>query len=358
MSSLSAPSLPNERLFHSPALCSPESCLKSIFGSFAWHNSGFLSLAAHWLEQPLSWTATKRVNHQLRLSGEASLPGWGVPRSSSYRAHAARRRRWALDTWCGCGLYSVSSISPRHSAPARNRPAQQAPRGRGPSRRRLRARPLRRPRPHEASAPQLHRQGVRGPPAAPAPPRAQMPQALPPAHPRSRLRTRPCFHLSEPASLSSSPCSSYLDSCSEILLITFIFPLKMTILGDIYICSYIFPLFTHRETETGGQVTCLKSSSVISIRSKSSIGIGPTGPARLGTRGPQPPGSPPPRPTLCLRPAAVIAATDNASGLRWGFPCFFPGCTSHLNILILMPERISLLTFLFIRLGSLDALND
>ena len=34
--------------------------------------------------------------------------------------------RWALDSRCGCGFYTVSSISPRHSAPARNGPAQQA----------------------------------------------------------------------------------------------------------------------------------------------------------------------------------------------------------------------------------------
>lgn len=49
---------PNERLFHSPAdlitrLCSPESCLKSIFGSFL----GITRVSSVWqltCEQPLS----------------------------------------------------------------------------------------------------------------------------------------------------------------------------------------------------------------------------------------------------------------------------------------------------------------
>lgn len=44
---------PNERLFHSPALCSPESCLKSIFGLFL----GITQVSSVWqltCEQPLS----------------------------------------------------------------------------------------------------------------------------------------------------------------------------------------------------------------------------------------------------------------------------------------------------------------
>ena len=41
------------------------------------------------------------------------------------------------------------------------------------------------------------------------------------------------------------------------------------------VCVCVFPLFTYRETEIGGQVTCLKSGSIISIRSKPSIRIGP-----------------------------------------------------------------------------------
>ena len=115
------------------------------------------------------------------------------------------------------------------------------------------------------------------------------------------------------------------------------------------VCIYIFPFFTYRETEIGGQVTCLKSSSIISIRSKPSIRIGPTGGARLGPRSPTlgPPASP--APGGWRHAIQADFAMDSP---------VFPGRTSHLNTLILMPEGISLLTFLFIGLGSLDALND
>lgn len=108
---------------------------------------------------------------------------------------------------------------------------------------------------------------------------------------------------------------------------------------------YIFPLFTHRETETGGQATCLKSSSVTS-----------TDPSPVSGSGPQDqPAWAPAAPRRASRlPRCVCLTTHNAGGLRWDSPVL-PGCTSHLNILILMPEGISLLTFLFIRLGSLDA---
>lgn len=82
-------------------------------------------------------------------------------------------RRWALDTWCGCGLYSVSSISPRHSAPARNRPAQQARPGTRSSAQAVTGRDPLPARPHRRLH-RLHRQRVRAAPCLPPPRRPEL----------------------------------------------------------------------------------------------------------------------------------------------------------------------------------------
>lgn len=138
-----------------------------------------------------------------------------IPRSSSCRAHAARGARWRHWTWCGCGLYSVSSISPRHSAPARNRPAQQARPGTRHQRRRCTGRDPLRPRPHGLPH-RLHRQGSGALPACRPHARRRCPRALPPAHPRSRLRCGPAFTSLNPllfllrlAALTWTPALKY-----------------------------------------------------------------------------------------------------------------------------------------------------
>lgn len=213
-------------------------------------------------------TAIKRVSRQLRAPGKASLPGWTSPWSCSLPGtpSSCAERRWAVDTRRGRQLLLCPFNRPSALSPSQNRPALQAWRGtRSSAQAATRPDRLLAPAPQvsEASAPSAWQRapnggrGLGSPDCLPAPrrppPRAQITQALPSLHPRSSLCTSPCSHrppLSEPASLSSSPCSSYLDSCSEIHINHFYLSFENdTPGGYIQIFLYIFLLFTYLETE-------------------------------------------------------------------------------------------------------------
>lgn len=190
------------------------------------------------------------------------------PGPAPCRVHPARAQSGAGQWTPGVvgSFSSVLSTGPRHSAPHGTSPHCRLGGGHGHRHRLLPALTASWPRPHRFLKP-LHRQrwqrapnggrGVGSPACLPAPrrppPRAQITRALPSLHPRSSLCTLPCSHrppLSEPASLSSSPCSSYLDSCSEIHINHFYLSFENdTPGGYIQIFLYIFLLFTYLETE-------------------------------------------------------------------------------------------------------------